>query len=381
MHRSVPDGMRLLCLAVFVAAAFVFRAAQPPFEVASAGMPVRIGPRQEAEPAPALPDGRAREEQLVRFFGGSLVPLVPGAEGTGDVITVMSFGDIMMSRNVHAMMEKNGEEYPYAAVKTALPLADLTVANLEGPVTERDNQPSNRMVFHFAPSRAALLARLGFDVLDLANNHAYDQGARGAEDTRRALSDKNLVTFGEAKSEVGANATTVEVRGTKIAFIGFQDVTRRIDGKAMVLAVAEARKTADIVLVSFHAGVEYVHTPNDRQRTLSEAAIDAGADAVISHHPHVVESIDVYKGRPIFYSLGNFVFDQYFSKATQEGLGVLLALENGSRRFYLLPIKSVRSQVRTLDAAERAAFLKALAGWSAPELGEAIRRGALEFPL
>ncbi|MEK9152079.1 MAG: CapA family protein [Patescibacteria group bacterium] len=373
MHRHIANGSRILWCVAVIAAAVMFRAAGQPYEAVSAGQPVRI---VRSQPAAPTPDGRAKEEVIVRFFGGA-----PGETAGADVATILYFGDVMMSRNVNAIMEKSGEENPFEVVKTVLPLADIAVANLEGPVTERNNQPANRMVFHFSPSRAALLGRLGFDALDLANNHAYDQGTKGAEDTRRSLAEKDLVAFGEAKSETGANAAVVKARGLRVALVGFQDVTRSVDVAAAAKAVAKAKQSADLVIVSFHGGVEYRHEATDRQRMLARAAIDAGSDAVISHHPHVVEGIEVYKNRPIFFSLGNFIFDQYFSEDTQQGLGVLLSVEGGVRRFSLLPIKSVRSQVRTMTDDERKKFLEDLAGWSASELRADILRGVLTFPL
>ena len=121
-------------------------------------------------------------------------------------------------------------------------------------------------------------------------------------------------------------------------------------------AVAEARH----LIVNIHWGAEYQELSNDHQRDLARELIDAGADAIIGHHPHVVEEIEVYKDKPIFYSLGNFVFDQYFSIPTQQGLAVGVVLGADATSVYVFPIESENSQVRLMPPSKAEQFMRRL---------------------
>lgn len=371
MRFRSSHGSAFLALVALMSGGFLFAAAAEPLVFpAPAAQAVRLVPATAEQPAEPADSGV--EKAVVAFFGGNL-----DAAPAGEPVTILAFGDVMLSRNVHALMEKYGEEYPFAFMKPVLPLADVTVLNLEGPVTARNNQPNNRMAFHFDPSRPVMLKNLGVDLVDLANNHGYDQGPKGAADTGNNLKAAGLAFFGNVHSESAEHLAFLEVRGKKIAFAGFQDVTRRIDLDAAVKTVKEAAAKSDYVMVSAHWGAEYVHAPNARQRGMARAFIDAGADAVVSHHPHVVQTVELYGGKPIFYSLGNFVFDQYFSTDTQQGLGVLIALDREETRYHLLPLKSVKSQASPMTAGERAALLGKIAGWSGSDLRERIEGGVI----
>ena len=123
-------------------------------------------------------------------------------------------------------------------------------------------------------------------------------------------------------------------------------------------------ETTDLVIVNVHWGTEYEHQFNKIQQETAHNLIDAGADIIIGHHPHVVQGIEIYQGKPIFYSLGNFIFDQYFSSDTRAGLAVGINITDGKSEFYLFPLKSKLSQVELTEGAEKEKFFSDLINWS-----------------
>lgn len=182
----------------------------------------------------------------------------------------------------------------------------------------------------------------GFDVLSIANNHIWDYGADAVRDTLTILKDAGIGVIGGGMNYQEAHAPLIkETSGVKIAFLGYTDlIPSSLDSKTArpVIAfldidraisdVKEARKLADLVVVSLHWGNEYEITPNHNQERIAKSLIDAGAQLIIGHHPHVVQPIEEYGGGYIAYSLGNFVFDQNFSPETKKGLALKVILKN-----------------------------------------------------
>lgn len=167
--------------------------------------------------------------------------------------------------------------------------------------------------------------------MNLANNHALDQGEDGLKTTKNLLTQIGIASTGAGETtEEAWMPTIIEKNGIKIAFIGasytsYNDdgsrrsplVARMQDTDKLISALQEAKKKADIVVVTMHAGVEYTRNPTPLQETFAHTAIDHGADIVIGAHPHWIQKIENYQGKYIFYSLGNFVFDQEFSQETK----------------------------------------------------------------
>jgi poly-gamma-glutamate synthesis protein (capsule biosynthesis protein) len=183
------------------------------------------------------------------------------------------------------------------------------------------------------PRVLATLKLAGFDIFSFANNHIGDWGLEAFEDTLHWLNENEFKYTGAGFNKNEAKEPAIiERNGLKIGFIGFSDVGPKWmeakDDKAGILLagdlefekiIAEASKKADILIVSFHFGEEYKkHTK--RQEELAHKAIDSGARIVIGHHPHVAQDVEEYKNGLIAYSLGNFIFDQSFSKETMQGL-------------------------------------------------------------
>lgn len=252
-------------------------------------------------------------------------------------VTMIAVGDMMLSRAVAKRMRQHGYDYPFASTSEFLRSADITFGNLETSITPGPEVQPFEMSFRADPESATALRDAGFDVLSLANNHTPNYGETGLQDTIRYLDEAGIVHVGAGRDMEAHQPKFVTANGIRFAFLAYNDrdvvpasyeagETRlgtafmRID--RMQAAVQGARQFADIVIVSMHSGTEYELFPNDSQTAFARAAIDAGAEIVIGHHPHVVQTREEYKGKYIFYSLGNFVFDQMWSQDTREGLAL-----------------------------------------------------------
>ena len=252
-------------------------------------------------------------------------------------VKLLFVGDIMLDRGVAVAIRSAGAgdyQFPFAQIKDTLSAADLTFGNLEGPLSDQGVDRHNLYSFRMKKAAAPALAAAGFDVLSIANNHIGDWGTEAFLDTIQNLEQRGLVVVGGGSNlETASTPKIINVNGLKIGFLGFTDVgpdwlAAGPDRPGILLAVnpdrrqiiAKAKQVSDVLVVSFHWGDEYTEGPTGRVRQLAREAIEAGATLVIGHHPHVIHSPERYGEGLIAYSLGNFVFDQYFSKRTKEGL-------------------------------------------------------------
>lgn len=211
---------------------------------------------------------------------------------------------------------------PFAAIRELLAGSDVVVANLEAPLTTRARRYNNDMCYSASPDYAAAMKRAGIDVVSLANNHCFDYGEEGFIDTLSALRAANVGVIGAGATLETARAPLIIAEcGYRVAFLAYSMVgaphlfaTAEESGIApfnpFVVAedVAGARSMADLVVLSVHWGNENEGSPSPRLVELAHDCIDVGADVVFGHHPHVPGALELYKSRPIFYSLGNFVF-------------------------------------------------------------------------
>ncbi len=251
-------------------------------------------------------------------------------------VSIIFVGDIMLSRNVDAKIKKYKDyNYPYKNVKDYLKTGDLVFGNLETALTPGKAIQTNQMTFRADPENAKVLKENGFDILSLANNHTPNFGEKGLKDTIGYLEKAEIKYVGAGNDSLAKAPATSTLNGLKFAFLAYNspDVvpstyqagatrygTNFIDIAKMQEAVKKAKINNDFVIVSMHAGVEYKNTPNQYQTTFAHSAIDAGADLVVGHHPHVIQTVEKYKGKYIIYSLGNFIFDQMWSQNTREGI-------------------------------------------------------------
>lgn len=274
----------------------------------------------------------------------------------GEEVSLIAVGDISYSRGVERTVKKNNDiNYPLLKTRDYLNKADFAFGNLETPITAGREINTGEMIFRSNPGTEKVLMEAGFKILSLANNHTPNFGESGLKDTFKYLEQAGIGFVGAGSNGRAANQPAfIEVKGVKFAFLAYNspDVvpesyeasdnragTAFMNTEAMVKAVREAKPKVDFVIISMHAGVEYANQPNNFQINFARLAIDAGADLIIGHHPHVVQTMEKYKGKYIFYSLGNFIFDQPFSEETKEGLAVKIYFTKKEiSKIYLTPV-------------------------------------------
>lgn len=259
---------------------------------------------------------------------------------------IVFVGDIMLDRGVEAAIkEYSGGNYSFPFLKMAdyLKSADLAIGNLEGPVSDKGYKVGSIYSFRDDPKAINGLESAGFDLVGLANNHMFDYTSAAFEDTFKRLKDAGIEYAGAGLSKEEALEPKIMKLpdGTKISFLAFSNLGPKgweaqtsstglawLNQENLETSIAKARTEADIVVAMFHWGEEYQNLSNDDQKRFARLAIVAGADLIVGHHPHVAQEIEEYKGKYIAYSLGNFVFDQSFSKETMEGLALEVSIQN-----------------------------------------------------
>lgn len=266
-------------------------------------------------------------------------------------------GDIMFDRYVRTLINTYGPDYPFTAIRSQL-TGDVVMANLEGPITTSTSVATNtRLIFTFDPKTAPALKRAGFTTLSLANNHTLNFGQTGLTATRTTLRANGLNFFGDPSNRTDYHLTKT-INGRRVTFLGYHGLAKGIE--TVLTDVRRAHAKGELVIVMAHSGTEYNLKFTARQQTDYRRLIDAGADVIIAAHPHVVEPIEIYKNKLIAYSLGNFVFDQYFSSDTQQGL--MLKLTFGSQlTIKFIPLDLTRVQPKVAGDALRQKILNRVA--------------------
>lgn len=299
------------------------------------------------------------------------VELAPTENKLEKNLRLLFLGDVMIDRHVGEKIIQNGfAPLLQNLVSTSTNFfagLDLVSANLEGAVTDRGQHypPNGSYDFAFAPDLIAQFRVYGFNFFNIANNHLSDQGELGILETRKNLAALGFNFSGCPDEQVGAcSTTTIEIYNKKIGLAGFSQVSREISLAEMTNIVSGLASSSDLVIVNLHWGKEYKHEFSQSQQKLAQSLIDAGADIIIGHHPHVVQGVEVYKNKPIFYSLGNFIFDQYFSTDTQEELAVIINWQENQINFELVPLRSIKSQPSLMAGEEKDKFLEKFLGWS-----------------
>ncbi|MEK7619391.1 MAG: AmmeMemoRadiSam system protein B [Patescibacteria group bacterium] len=289
--------------------------------------------------------------------------------------TLLAVGDIMLGRSVESLMKRFGSDYPFTDTKTLLKSSRVVVGNLEGPITTDHRQtPDGSLHFSFPSSTAAVLANTGFTHLSLGNNHTGDAGLQNLAFTRKTLKQAGLTPFGDPRTINEADGVAhINLDGIPASLLSINAARQNAPISHTQKLIAQEKKSGNRVIVFIHWGSEYSLTPNVGQREMAHAAINAGADMIIGHHPHVVQSIERYRGRIIVYSLGNFIFDQYFSPDTQEGLAVLLDRIG----LNLIPLSSKKSIPSPMAEPKKSRFLQRLADRSDRTLADQIKRGVI----
>jgi poly-gamma-glutamate synthesis protein (capsule biosynthesis protein) len=278
-------------------------------------------------------------------------------------------GDLMLDRQVGVKIKSAGLDSLLKNLAAADFFSgyDIVSGNLEGAVTNngRHYAPVYQNDFAFSSTTIGQLKKYNFNFFNLANNHITDQGSTGLTETRQNLAAAGFNYSGAADAAVDDYSTwTLDINGQKIGMIGLSMVYRQFDLEQAKKLVTATKAQTDKVIINIHWGNEYQPKFNQQQAEIARALIDSGADAIIGHHPHVVEGMEIYKSKPIFYSLGNFIFDQYFSAATQQGLAVGLNFTAPATEISLFPLQSQKSAVSLMGVKEKNKFFDKFIEWS-----------------
>jgi len=248
--------------------------------------------------------------------------------------TLVAVGDILLGRSLGTMMEQSKNySMAFEQIEPELSRADIAFANLEGPFCEEPPYPGEGMVFRVRPAAIAGLVHAGIDVLSVANNHFDNGGDACIRFSLKHVHGAGIATAGAGETYREAHSPAIlERHGVRFAFLGYTyaDLNDTPEATHPVIAgrnpehvredVAAALREADAVIVSLHDGTEYTARVARETEEFCHAAIDAGAAVVLGHHPHVPQHVEQYHDGWIFYSLGNFVFQQYTPPEVQTAL-------------------------------------------------------------
>jgi poly-gamma-glutamate synthesis protein (capsule biosynthesis protein) len=308
-------------------------------------------------------------DRVKKLADWSLIARLPAPSGAdayapATTWTLFAGGDILLDRGVYLTLKAKGANYafdggtaditgrckdcssmgwdlPYTkrtgnagAFRHLIKSADIAAANFENPAPDKPRFHASGTNFSADPRYIDGLAAAGIDYLSLANNHIRDAGGAGLLQTIKNVKKRGIAVSGAGKNLAAARAPAIlEAGGTKVAILGYDAIaggyhatatrvgSAGLSAKAVKKDVVAARKAgADVVIVYPHWGTEYDPTPFANQKKLAEMIIDSGADMVIGNHAHWAGAMEVYKGKPIWYALGNFVFDQTWSEPTMEGI-------------------------------------------------------------
>ncbi len=282
---------------------------------------------------------------------------------SGSNVKILNFGDVMFDRGVRNIIENRGRD-PFEYIKKDLELIndyDVKIVNLEGPIVVMDRSLCQQKAynFQFAPDTTDRLKSIGVNMVNIANNHAYDCLLPGYESTKKYLNASGILFMGE--KEFDKSYVVKEISGKKVAFVGMDETVQPIPLSGFYEVVRKLKNENDIVVVNVHWGTEYMLSANETQIEIAHRLVDSGADVIFGHHPHVVENMEVYKGKAIFYSLGNFVFDQS-TPDTTVGLGVGAEFGDSETTFELFPFNIKIFAPDFMKGEERENFCKKFLG-------------------
>ena len=282
--------------------------------------------------------------------------------------SILCVGDIMLVGSAKPIIEQHGVDYPFDGMRAIIEAADIAIGNLEMPLGVTGAPlPEKDFTFIGEPKLAKGIANAGFDVLALANNHMGDYGDDALLETLEVLTAFKLRYCGAGPDlQTARLPAIVKSKDTQIAVLAYSKTypfeffadeasPGTVNGVAEIFVpdIKAAREWADLVVVSFHWSGELVTEPREYQEWLGRGVIDAGADLVFGHHPHVLQGIEVYKDKIIAYSLGNFVFGSC-SKSKHTGAILRVTFRDGeTKRGEIIPInvnnREVKFQPRPLS--------------------------------
>ncbi|MFH1282908.1 MAG: CapA family protein [bacterium] len=243
-------------------------------------------------------------------------------------------GDVRLDGYIAEKAEQNGYDYPFSRISDLFKDSHVNCVNLETAVSKRGEAIEKTYRFKADPQMLEVLVKSNINIVNIANNHTGDFGHEAFNDTLENLKKNNIKYFGGGPSLYESrNSEIVTVGDVKVAFLGFSNTLpaeqwAKKEKPGITPAfleyikqdVRKAKSKADYVFVVYHGGDERSYYPKQVQKDIAHTAIDNGADAVVGHHPHVLQGIEVYNGKLIFYSLGNFLFLSKSKKCYDTGV-------------------------------------------------------------
>lgn len=273
------------------------------------------------------------------------------------VLTASFVGDMMFGRHTEVNLKKKGPDYFFEKVKPYFDQSDFVTGNFENPIllkSEKEYEAQEKNI-HLASKADVLpsMKKAGFSVINLANNHTMDYGPVALQETLDSFTENKIPVVGAGlKEEDANNIIYTEVDGLTLATVGFTDTyvkgsaaTKYGPGVAkaspenIVPTIKRAKLNADYVFVNVHWGIEYNNDPSDRQIDIAHAMVDAGADVIAGHHPHVLSNIELYQDSVIIYSLGNFIFDQGWTRTKDSAIAQFHVYEDGKKELEIIPMR------------------------------------------
>lgn len=244
-------------------------------------------------------------------------------------VSIAVTGDVMFARKMPGVLSLSSS--PFKGVSNVTSNVDLLLINFENAATTSGNAVKGDVPLKCSPNYVPLAKANNRTIASLANNHAFDYGITGMEDTINNLKNANITPIGAGENEEEAHTAVItDIKGRRITILNYMDYDNfkeysydvmpyaneshpgysAYDSEDAKNQINNARSDSDLILVYMHFGNEYSRSPNENQKKIAHELIDYGADIVLGSHPHVTQGIEVYNGKPIFYSLGNFIFDQ-----------------------------------------------------------------------
>lgn len=306
------------------------------------------------------------------FFSNSQLVLKEKVENP---VTILSFGDMMLDRNVRVNIKNNTTSYPFLNIKDFLSGHDIVVANLEGVFTNFKSVTAGvingPLSFTFDPKIIPTLKEFNFNLFSVANNHSLNFGRVELDKSNKLLEKEGMNWFGDPSNK-NLNSFTTTIRGEKVTFIGYHQFANQ--GLDLVInEITLAKENNSFVIIYPHWGEEYLKSITSGQVKMAHQFIDAGADLVLGSHPHVIEPIEIYNGKAIFYSLGNFIFDQASTGPTSEGLSVLVSISKDEVKYNIYPFDIKKTQASLMIKENSDALLDTLSVKSIAD--ESIKNG------
>ena len=266
-------------------------------------------------------------------------------------VTLSAVGDIRLSGPIADIAKEGGDSAPSRAGKELL-AADIEFANLETPITRRGTKTPKTWNFRANPRDLKIVRAAGITVVNIANNHVWNYGRDGFLDTLKYLEKDGWTYVGGGRDRAAAEEVRLfEFEGLTVGIVGLTSTHPEAawagknkpgvaysDFDRMAEIVGRAKARCDVLVVSFHGGTELADDANDIQKAFAHAAIDAGAAIFIGHHPHVLQPVELYKGKPILYSLGNFLFVSPTPSTRPEVIVRVRLAKDGVRRLDLIPL-------------------------------------------